>query len=548
MTILRKKMSSCYWTAGSGPVISFRQVSGAFIIGGRSINTFSPFTCIEMEEPGFLTIRDLLFSGNQNPDNPAIESPGYEPMTFQDLRKQVRSVVQTLNGLGYRRNDRIAVVMPDGPAAAVMIIAVMAGFTSIPLNPRSTGQESAALFSHLKITAVVVQEGSETPARQAAEQQKIRIIRVVPDQKKAGMFRLEPVPSRITVEAEFSGPGDIATLVITSGTTALPKIIPYSQRLMAENAYRNLRIFRYAPDDRSLHILPLFHLFGLTAVLYPLFAGVTVICTRDFISRDFLPLLRTTRANCYGAVPALHQAIHAELKKAPPEALSEVPLRFMVTGSSYLSDVVRQELEAMLQSVMVEVYGMSEALYISVNRPYRNGSAGIPVIESLRIVDENGITLAQGKEGEIHIRGAGMFSGYENAPEETAAVFSGGWFRTGDVGYLDPDGYLFITGRVKEQINKGGEKISPKELDLVLCSHPGIRDAMAFPVRDPALGEDIAAMVVRDDDTLTEDAIRFFLLDHVAPSKVPRRIFFTDAIPKTPNGKSLRSAGTRQYS
>ena len=501
-----------------------------------------------MEEPALLTIRDLLFLGNQNPDHPAIESPGYEPMTFRDLRKQVRSVVQTLNGLGYRRNDRIAIIMPDGPAAAIMIIAVMAGFTSIPLNPRSTRQEYAVLFSHLKITAVVVQEGSETPARQAAEQKKIQIIRVVPDQKKAGMFRMEPVPPQTTGEAEFSGPGDIATLVMTSGTTALPKIIPYSQRQMAENAYRNLRIFRYAPFDRSLQILPLFHLFGLTAVLYPLFAGVTVICTRDFIPRDFLPLLRTTHANCYGAVPALHQAIHGELKKVPPEALSEVPLRFMVTGSSYLPDSVRQELEAMLQSAMVEVYGMSEALYISVNRPYRSGSAGIPVIESLQIVDENGTPLAQGKEGEILIRGAGMFSGYENAPEETAAVFSGGWFRTGDVGYLDPDGYLFITGRVKELINKGGEKISPKELDLVLCSHPGIRDAMAFPVRDPFLGEDIAALIVGDDDTLTEDAIRVFLLDRVAPYKVPRRIFFTDAIPKTPNGKPLRSAGTRQYS
>lgn len=500
------------------------------------------------EEPALLTIADLLFNGNQDPDHPAIESPGYEPITFRDLREQIRAVVKTLNAQGYRPDDRIAIVMPDGPAAAVMIIAAMAGFTTIPLDARSTSQELGILFSHLGITAVVVQEDFATPARQAAVQRNIRVIGLVPSTKKAGMFRLEPASSHETGDVVFSGPSDIATLVMTSGTTALPKVIPYTQRMMAENAYRNLRIFRYAAGDRSLQILPCHHLFGLTAILYPLFAGVTVICTRDFIPPDFLPLVRATRANCYGAVPALHQAILGDLKKVPPESLREIPLRFMVTGSSSLPDTVRQELEEMLQSTMIEVYGMSEALYISVNVPYRCGSAGIPVIESLCIVDGDGTACKQGQEGEILIRGASVFSGYLNEPEETAAVFSCGWFRTGDTGYLDPDGYLFITGRVKELINKGGEKIAPRELDLVLCSHPGIRDAMAFPVKDPALGEDVMVMVVRHDETLTEDGIRRYLLDRLAPSKVPCRIVFSDAIPKTPNGKPLRSFGSQRYS
>ena len=177
---------------------------------------------------------------------------------------------------------------------------------------------------------------------------------------------------------------------MTSGTTALPKVIPYTQRMMAENAYRNLRIFRYAAGDRSLQILPLSP--PVRADRDPL----SPFCRCDghlhagLYPPDFLPLVRATRANCYGAVPALHQAIHGDLKKVPPEALREIPLRFMVTGSSSLPDTVRQELEAMLQSTMIEVYGMSEALYISVNVPYRSGSAGIPVIESLRIVDGNG--------------------------------------------------------------------------------------------------------------------------------------------------------------
>jgi len=501
-----------------------------------------------MENPAPFTIKDLLFHGKQDPDRPALESYRYPSLTYRDLRERIIAVVKTLNAMGYHRNDRIAVILPDGPAAAVMIISVLTGFTCIPLDPRGTGQEFEICFTQLGIRAVVVRKGSATAARPAAVKQNIRVIELVQKKGNAGMFHLEPPPPEWAGDPEFSVPEDIALLVMTSGTTAGPKVIPYSQQLMCDNAEMNREIFRYSVTDRCLQILPCYHLFGLTALLYPLTAGATVICTEDFIPGDFFPLLRSTRANCYGAVPAIHLAIHAELKKIPPESRKDIALRFMVTGSSFLPDTVRQELEAMLKAPMIGVYGMSEALYISVNNPYRSGSVGIPVIESLKIADENGNSLPGGEDGEIAIRGKRVFSGYENAPEGDAAAFCNGWFWTGDLGYIDADGYLFITGRAKELINKGGQKIAPEELDLVLRSHPGIRDAMAFPVRDPALGEDVAAMIVRDDETLSEDAIRRYLLDRLAPFKVPRRIVFTDAIPKTPNGKPLRSYSTQRYS
>ncbi len=501
-----------------------------------------------MENPALFTIKDLLFGGNQDPDHPALESSGCPPLTFRDLRERIPVVVKTLNAMGYHRNDRIAVILPEGPATAVMVISAMAGFTCIPLNPRGTAQEYGAWITRLGIQAVVVMKGSETAARPAAAKQNIRIIELVPGHGKAGMFHLEPPPHEATGEAEFSLPSDTATLVMTSGTTTSPRVIPYSQKLMCENARMNREIFRYSAGDRCLQILPCYHLFGLTALLYPLTAGATVICTSDFIPADFFPLLQAARPTCYGAVPAIHQAICTELKKIPAEARTGISLRFMVTGSSFLPDTIRQELEAMLKAPVIEVYGMSEALYLSVNNPYRSGSVGIPVIESLIITDENGNALVRGKEGEIAVRGKRIFSGYENAPEENAAAFSGGWFRTGDLGYIDADGYLFITGRAKELINKGGEKISPGELDLVLCSHPGVREAMAFPVKDPLLGEDVAVMIVRNDESLTEDGICRYLLDRVAPFKIPRRIWFVDAIPKTPSGKPLRSSGTQRYS
>jgi acyl-CoA synthetase (AMP-forming)/AMP-acid ligase II len=200
-----------------------------------------------------------------------------------------------------------------------------------------------------------------------------------------------------------------------------------------------------------------------------------------------------------------------------------------------------------LGAPVIEKYASSEAGMIAVNNPPREGSVGIPVIESLTIRDENGNILNSGKIGEIVVKGETVFNGYENAPDDNKAAFIDGWFKTGDIGYLDDDGYLFLTGRKKEIINKGGEKISPLEIDNALMTHPLVREAMVFPVQDPVLGEDIAAMIVREQETLTENDLRRYLLDRLTPSKIPRRIYFVDAIPKNTTGKPLRYAGTERY-
>jgi acyl-CoA synthetase (AMP-forming)/AMP-acid ligase II len=184
---------------------------------------------------------------------------------------------------------------------------------------------------------------------------------------------------------------------------------------------------------------------------------------------------------------------------------------------------------------------------ISINLPGREGSVGIPVIEHLKILDEDGTVLGNGCEGEIVVKGETVFSGYEDAPDGNKAAFTDGWFRTGDLGYLDDDGYLFLTGRKKELINKGGEKISPEEIDTVLKSHPRVRDAMTFGIADTILGEDVAALIVPADDSLTGADLRRFLLDRLAPFKLPRKIWFVDEIPRTATGKPLRRAGTERY-
>jgi acyl-CoA synthetase (AMP-forming)/AMP-acid ligase II len=499
-------------------------------------------------ESGHFTIKDLLFNRDQDPDLNAIESPGLHPLTYHDLRMQVLYVVKTLNAGGFHRNDRIALVTPAGPETAVIIASVMAGFTAIPLNPQNTKQEYQIFFSQLKIKAIIVQRGHETAATAVAKSQNIPIIELIPLPGKAGKFELEPAVVRVETETEFATPTDISYIILTSGTTARSKIVPVSQKQFFLARQRQMERLKITSADRCLHIVPYYHGMGIgSALLSILLAGGTVICTKDFIPPDFFHLLRTFRPTLFVASPAFHQAILRESKKVPMDELKNTSLRLIVTSSASLPPSICHELETVLGVPVIENFASSEAGSISINFPPKRGSVGMPVVDHLRILDEHGTSLGPYEPGEIVVKGETVFSGYEDAPLENKAAFTEGWFRTGDIGYLDDEGYLFLTGRKKELINKGGRKIAPAEIDAVLISHPGIRDAMTFSVPDPALGEDIAAMVVPDGELVTEAELRIYLLDHLVQYKIPSRIYFVETIPKTPTGKPLRYAGTERY-
>ncbi|MFA5268870.1 MAG: AMP-binding protein [Methanoregula sp.] len=502
-----------------------------------------------MNDPDIFSIRHLLFEGNQNPDNNAIECPGYEPLIYRDLRLQITDVVKTLNAAGFHRNDRIAVITPAGPETAVVIVSVTAGFTSVPLNPQYKEQEYDTYFSQLQIQAIIVQEGCETAARAAAESRSIPVIELIPVAGKAGRFFLAVPLLQELQDPEFATSSDIAYVLLTSGTTASSKTVPLTQKQSCLSKQKTCQVLHLSSADRCLHILPYYHGMGIgTALLSTLIAGGTVICTKDFIPSDFPELLIMCKPTHYSAGPALHQAILKKIRKIPKKDLAGNSLRFIRSTSGTLPAEVRRGLEQALGVPVIDSFGMSEAGTITINIPGKTGSVGIPLVDSLRIVDKNGVTVPTGSCGEIAIKGGTIFSGYEKAPGENSAAFLDGWFMTGDLGYTDEEGYLFITGRKKELINKGGEKISPLEVDRVLISHPLVLDAMSFPVDDPALGEDIAVMVVSADTRLTEEELRRFLLERLVQFKVPRRICFVDAIPRNPAGKPLRHVGTERYS
>jgi acyl-CoA synthetase (AMP-forming)/AMP-acid ligase II/thioesterase domain-containing protein len=497
--------------------------------------------------PPPLTIKDLIFNNNQDPDHPAIESPGQQPLTYRDLRKQVLLVIKTLNSMGFGRNDRIAVIMPGGPETAVLGIGIMAGFTHTPLNPQFREREFQEMFSRLKIKAIIVQKNQETAAKKVALSGNIPVIEIVPSREKAGIFEIAIGAPDEKKEALFAQPDDTVIVMQTSGTTSVPKIVTLSQKQFCKAAYLYFSRLNLSDKDTSLHIVAHFHILGIThTLLAPLLGGGTVVCARDYISPDFLPLLKKFRPTFYCAAPAHHKGILHELKKINPDELKHHSLQYIRSTSSPLPAQARKELETLFSVPVIESYAMTESPVISINMPHKEGSAGIPMVESLVILDDNGSILRNFENGEVAIRGDVVFSGYEN-PVENVSAFTNGYFRTGDIGYLDNDGYLFLTGRKKELINKGGEKFSPQEIDAVLASYPGIREVMAFRIDDPVLGEDVAAMVVRSDETVSEHDLRKYLLNRLIQFKVPRRIYFVDEIPKGPTGKLLRYVGTERY-
>ncbi len=501
-----------------------------------------------MNDAGLFTTRDLIFNQNQDPDHSAIESPGYQPLTYRDLRNQIIFVIKTLNAMGFHRNNRIAVITPAGPETAVIIISVMAGFTCVPLNPQDKKHIFENYFSRIKIKAIIVQKGYKTSAVEVGISRNIPIIELIPGSDKAGIFELKTTVGMNIKEPEFATSSDISHILLTSGTTSRPKIVPVFQKQSFLSRQRNYPPIKITPVDRCLHIVPYYHAAGIGApLLSVLLSGGTVICTKEFIPSDFFSLLKTYRPTFYSAGPALHKAILREIKKVNPDELKNNSLRFIRSGSAPLPSDTVNELEALLGVPVINTYASSETGPISVNYPPKPGSVGIPVIDHLKIINDSGKGPGPLEQGEIVVQGETVFSGYEDAPEENKTAFIDGWFRMGDTGYLDGEGYLFITGRKKELINKGGEKISPAEIDDVLNNHPSVRQAMTFRINDPVLGEDIAALVVAENKKISEEELRTYLLARLIQFKVPRRIYFVDEIPKGPTGKLLRYVGEERY-
>jgi acyl-CoA synthetase (AMP-forming)/AMP-acid ligase II len=375
----------------------------------------------------------------------------------------------------------------------------------------------------------------------------VRIIELQPRREAgAGAFSLSAGAAGTPAQPGAAQPDDVALVLHTSGTTSRPKIVPLTQRNVCASA-RNIRGFlSLAPEDRGLNIMPLFHIHGLIAgILAPLSAGGQVCCTPGFNALKFFAWMEESRPTWYTAVPTMHQTILS--RAANNRAVIEAnPLRFIRSSSSAMPTQVIREIEQVFGAPLVESYGMTEAAHQMAANPLpprarKPGAVGIAAGPEMAIMDPDGKLLPPGEIGEIVIRGENVTLGYESNPKANAEAFTNGWFRTGDQGVMDADGYFTLTGRLKEIINRGGEKVSPREVDEVLMDHPAVAQVVTFAIPHDKLGEEVgAAVVLREGATLAEKELREFAAKRLADFKVPRKVLFLDEIPKGATGKLQR--------
>ena len=494
------------------------------------------------------SIAALLESGP--PDAPAIGAPGgVRSLSYRELRALARQTVDTLNGLAIGRGDRVAIVLPNGPEMASSFIAVAAGAATAPLNPGYRAHDLEFYLGDLRPKALVLEAGADVPARAVARKMSIPVLELSADRARgAGWFTLSSsgaapgTPSR----GGMGEKDDPALFLHTSGTTSRPKLVPLLQRNLLASAEHIGRILALTRDDVCFNIMPLFHIHGLmAATLSSLAAGGAVFCTPGFNALRFFAWLDEVKPTWYTAVPTMHQAILARAQRHR-DILARSRLRLIRSSSASLPAPVMVEMEKVFGVPVIESYGMTEAAHQMASNPLppqarKPGSVGLAAGPEIAILDEEWKALPRGEVGEVSIRGPNVTPGYEANPEANATSFRDGWFRTGDQGVLDEEGYLRLTGRLKELINRGGEKFSPLEVDDVLSSHPAVAQALTFAMPHHTLGEEVAAAVVlREGATATERELRNFCASHLADFKVPRKVVLLAEIPKGPTGKLQR--------
>jgi oxalate---CoA ligase len=480
---------------------------------------------------------------------PALAAPGRGALSYAALRAFCARTADALNAMGIGIGDRVAIVLPNGPEMASAFLSVACAATAAPLNPTYRREEFDFYLSDLNAKALLIHEGLESPAREVAHARRIPIVDVVIDESKpAGEFTPKPTGAGGAERGRSgpSGPDDIALVLHTSGTTARPKIVPLTHRNVTASAVNIGNTLHLTPDDVCLNIMPLFHIHGLIgAVLSSIGAGALVSCTPGFDALKFFRWFAEANPTWYTAVPTMHQGI---LMRAPRhlDVIAKGRLRLIRSSSSSLPPQVMEEMEKVFGVPVLEAYGMTEAAHQMACNPlppakHYAGSVGIAAGPEIAIMNDSGDLLNANDIGEVVIRGRDVFNGYENNPEANVKSFTNGWFRTGDQGCLDAAGYLRLTGRLKELINRGGEKVSPVEVETALLDHPQVAQAVAFAMPHSMLGEDVAAAIVlRENATATDAELREFLAQRLAPFKVPRKIVFLSVIPKGPTGKPQR--------
>src|SRR5215212_4179247 len=439
----------------------------------------------------------LLFWAERTPDAPALRAIDGRAWSHRELLQAVGDVAGRLSALGIDSDARVALVLPPGVEASIALLGAMVAAVAVPLNPEATSHELTRDLQRLAPRLVVKGGSSAGPSESVAVALGIATVSVDDLLAPAG-HEVGPaggLPRR--------DPESIAVILHTSGTTASPKRVPRPHRTYLACVREARACTNLTPADVGILTAALHTNAGVANLLSALFSGGCCVVTPGFDPVAFPDWLADHQPSWFVSTPTeitllLDAAIAAgrEIITGPRSRLRAVRL-----GAQPLPPGTVERAERSLRTLIFDGYGMTEASYITGGGPgaedRREGSCGRPVSTEVRVLDEEDRELPPEAIGAIVIRGPTLFPGYFDDPETNAALFlPGGWFRTGDLGYLDRDGFLFLTGRVHELINRGGAKIAPVEVDHTLLRHPAVADAAAFGVPDTRLGEDIVAAVV----------------------------------------------------
>ncbi|OCK81811.1 acetyl-CoA synthetase-like protein [Lepidopterella palustris CBS 459.81] len=493
----------------------------------------------------------LFNSFSKDSQSTAIIVPGNPALTisYQNLSADVKSFQQKLANLGVKPESAVSIALPNSYEFIVAFIAASwQRAIAAPLNPAYKQSEFEFYIDDLSSALTLVPKGSfaqDGAAVRAARKYNAAIAEcyydgnnVVLDVKEEGKLK-----GKGGQTIEHVRPDDVALVLHTSGTTGRPKAVPLTHRNLTRTM-KNIQVtYKLTSEDRTLLVMPLFHVHGLLAgFLAPLASGGSVIVPLKFSASEFWSNFIEHKANWYTAVPTIHQIL---LRNPPPNPKPNI--RFIRSCSSPLSPKTFHELEKAFNAPVLEAYAMTEAAHQMTSNPLppgkrMPGSVGIGQGVEIKILDQEGNEVPQGSEAEICIRGENVTKGYLNNPEANKSSFTkGGFFRTGDQGKKDKDDYVIITGRIKELINKGGEKISPIELDNVIAQMPQVSEAVSFALADEMYGQDVGvAVVLKDGQRLSADELKKWMADRVAKFKLPKKVFFTDVMPKTATGKVQR--------
>ena len=468
-------------------------------------------------------------------------------VSYQRFREESHRLAERIAGYGVERGDRVAIVVPNGIEVLLAFFgAAEAGAVAMPMNTELKADEFDFALEHsgARLTICVPSTVDKVRSKPGSSKRIDAIVGITYDDARGAQLDGSDADTRPLQQTP--SPSFEALLLYTSGTTSAPKGVQLTHRNLATSAKNVAEWYNLNERDVSMCVMPLFHVHGLVASVFATMrSGGTVIVPQRFSASNFWPIVRAYGVTWYTAVPTIHTILLNNAMKSG-DVRDAAGLRFVRSCSSALSPATGQSYEELFGVPIVQAFGMTEAAHQAMSNPLpprerKPGSIGLPTGVEVTILDDDGNQLPHGQEGELSLKGANVTHGYLNNPEATEASFTNGWFRTGDLAKIDEDGYVFLLGRIKEMINRAGEKISPLEVDDVLLAYPKIAEAVTIAVPHEIYGEEVEAVVaLKPGETADAAEIISFCREQLADFKVPKAIRLVPVIPRSATGKIQR--------